>query len=375
MSSVVLFVVVLVALAVAVAFLTPASTAPITDQQGRPVPGSIAVLEKVMLGGVPQGLLIRGRNLANPVLLYLHGGPGTSELGLVRVHNMAALEAHFTVVVWDQRGAARSFSALEPRSGMNVEQLISDAHELAVALCRRFGQPRIYLVGHSWGSALGALTVARYPELFLAYVGVGQVVDMMEGERLSYQWTLARAEEAQDTRSVAKLKAIGAPPYSGDLRSKVIAQRPILARYGGEVHGNPRGGLFVTLACLLKTSETSWPDRLNFFRGLFASMRLLWPQILSINLLEQAPELKVPVYLLEGRHDHEAPSALAERYFQVLVAPRKTLLWFEDSAHFVNTEEADAFNRFFIDRLLPETSPTARERGRPGLPVTIGGVP
>jgi pimeloyl-ACP methyl ester carboxylesterase len=251
---------------------------------------------------------------------------------------------------------------------MNIEQFISDAHELSVLLCRRFDQEKIYLVGHSWGSALGVLTVERYPELYHAYVGIGQTVNMLEGERISYEWTLAQAERAHDSRSVAKLKKIGMPPYSGDLRSKVMAQRGILAKYGGEVHGNPRGGLFIVLGCLLKATEYSWPDRINFFRGVFASMRLMWPQILSIDLMEQAPELKVPVYFLEGRHDYESPSILAEQYYQVLEAPRKTLVWFENSAHFVNTEEADAFNQFFVGQLLPEThrpESTAVHAGHP----------
>jgi pimeloyl-ACP methyl ester carboxylesterase len=190
----------LLAALVAIACLIPGSTAPIADAQGRPVPGSIAVLEKVTLGGVEQSLLIRGRNVANPVLLYLHGGPGTSELGMVRAYNIPALERHLTVVVWDQRGAGKSFAALEPVSGMNVEQLISDAHELTVLLCQRFDQKKIYLVGHSWGSALGALTVARYPGLYHAYVGIGQAVNIREGERISYEWTLAQAEKAHDSR-------------------------------------------------------------------------------------------------------------------------------------------------------------------------------
>jgi pimeloyl-ACP methyl ester carboxylesterase len=345
---------------VAVLAVLPGTTAPITDEWGRYVPGSVAELERVTLGGVPQGLLIRGRSAANPVLLFLHGGPGTSELGMLRTYNLPVLEQHFTVAVWDQRGAALSFAALEPESGMTVEQFIADTRELAAMLCQRFQQEKIYLAGHSWGSLLGALTVQRYPELFHAYVGIGQAVNMLEGERISYSWTLEQARSAGDLRSVAKLEKIGAPPYSGDLRSKVIAQRAILARYGGEVHGNPRGGLFIVLACLLKTSEYGWRDRFNFFRGIFASMRLMWPQILSIDLMKQVPVLEVPVYFLEGRHDYEAPSILAERYFQALVAPRKVLVWFERSAHFVNTEEPEAFNRFFIDRLLPETRPPGK---------------
>ena len=314
-----------VALLLALAWLIPASTAPITDPHGRPLPGSITVLERVMLGGVEQSLLIRGRSTANPVLLYLHGGPGTSELGMVRIHNLPSLEAHFTVVVWDQRGAGKSYAAVEPESGMTVEQLISDTRELSELLRRRFQQPRIFLVGHSWGSALGVLTVRRWPELFHAFVGIGQVVNVLEGERLSYRWTLEQAERAHDTRSMARLKAIGAPPYLGDLRSKLMTQRRILARYGGEVHGSRGGGMSTLLGCLLRARDYSWADRINVFRGVFAGMRLLWPQLLSIDLMAQAPALAVPVYFLEGRHDHEAPSVLAERYLEVLRAPRKAI--------------------------------------------------
>jgi len=337
------------------AWLRPRSTATIVDGTGKALPGSMASLERVQLGGVEQGLLIRSQNVANPVLLYLHGGPGTSELGMVRVHNMPVLEAHYTVAVWDQRGAGLSYAARVPESGMTVEQFIADAHELTLLLCRRFEQRKIFLVGHSWGSLLGVLTVQRHPELYHAYVGVGQAVDMREGERISYEWTLAQARKAGDTRSVARLEAIGPPPYLGALRPKLMTQRRLLSKYGGEVHENPGGGVPTLLRGLLASSEYSWPDRVNVFRGIFANMRLMWPKIASIDLRALVPELEVPVYFLEGRYDYEAPAVLAELYFQKLRAPRKELIWFERSAHFVNTEEADKFNRFFVDRLVQET--------------------
>ena len=136
-------IVMLATLLAVLAWLRPRSTAAIVDTQGRPLPGSVATLEQVKLGGVEQGLLIRGHNAANPVLLYLHGGPGTSELGMVRKHNLPVLEKHYTVAVWDQRGAGLSYAAREPESGMNVEQFIADAHELTLLLCRRFQQPKI----------------------------------------------------------------------------------------------------------------------------------------------------------------------------------------------------------------------------------------
>jgi pimeloyl-ACP methyl ester carboxylesterase len=128
-----------------------------------------------------------------------------------------------------------------------------------------------------------------------------------------------------------------------------------LGKYGGEVHGNPRGGLSTVLRGLLGAREYSWPDKINVIRGIFAGMRLMWPKIVDIDLRVQAPEITVPVYFLEGRFDYEAPSVLAERYLQLLKSPLKELVWFEQSAHFVHTEDADKFNAFFVDRLRKET--------------------
>jgi pimeloyl-ACP methyl ester carboxylesterase len=123
-----------------------------------------------------------------------------------------------------------------------------------------------------------------------------------------------------------------------------------LGKYGGEVYGNSRGGFFITIGSLLKATEYSWIDRINFFRGIFASMRLIWPQLLNVDLMVQASELKVPVYFLEGKHDYEAPSLLAEQYYETLKAPGKKLIWFENSAHFLNAEEVDKFNEFLSSR-------------------------
>lgn len=342
----------IIVVGILIACLIPGRTAPITDVQGIPIPGSVASLERTKLGGVEQWILIRGENAANPVLLFLHGGPGTSEMTLLRKYNLAVLEKHFTVVVWDQRGAGKSYAAINPEAGMNIEQFVSDAHELTLLLCRRFNRRRICLAGHSWGSILGVLTVKKYPELYDAYIGIGQVVNMLEGERVSYEWTLAQATQANDTKSVRKLKAMGVPPYSGHWQSKVIAQRGILAKYGGEVYGNRRGGVFVLVRSLLEAVEYSWIDRLNFFRGISASMRLMWPQLLRVNLLEQAAELEVPVYFLEGKHDYESPSRLADQYYQALKAPGKKLVWFEHSAHLLNAEEPEKFNEFFVKEVL-----------------------
>ncbi|HEV7665876.1 MAG TPA: alpha/beta fold hydrolase, partial [Chloroflexota bacterium] len=130
-----------------------AYTPPITDAGGNVLAGSIASMEQVRLGGVDQWVVIRGNNTANPVLLFLSGGPGGSELPMVR-HNLAPLESHFTIVVWEQRGAGKSYAA-GPVENITAAQLESDAHELTLLLEQRFNQPKIYLLGSSWGTILG----------------------------------------------------------------------------------------------------------------------------------------------------------------------------------------------------------------------------
>ncbi len=173
---------------------------------------SVAEIEYLRLGGVDQWVMIRGESLANPPLILLHGGPGLSETGFFR-HFNAPLEKSFTVVYWDQRGAGKSFDRNIPRSSMTVEQFIADLDELVEAVCKRVGKTKVAIFGHSWGSALGVLYAARFPEKVAAYVGSGQIGDWPAGESASYAFALAEAQRRSNRRAVKKLRAIGPPPY------------------------------------------------------------------------------------------------------------------------------------------------------------------
>ena len=128
------------------------------------------------MGGVEQWILIRGNDTAKPILLFLHGGPGSPMMVMQRPH-LGKLEKSFVVVQWDQRGSGKSYSAIIPNADMNIQQFISDTHELTELLCRRFHQKKIYLIGHSWGTALGTMTAQKYPESYYAYIGIAQVVN------------------------------------------------------------------------------------------------------------------------------------------------------------------------------------------------------
>jgi len=324
----------------------------------------IAILEKVRLGGCDQWVLERSEDVRNPVLLYLHGGPGTSQLTSNR-RNTRHLEKYFTVVNWDQRGAGKSYRAIRDTGRMNIGQFVADTRELTLYLLAKFHQERLVLAGHSWGSVIAALTVAKFPELYSCYVGIGQVACVEEGESASYWWTLEQARKRQDRRAVAALVTMGAPPYQGDWRKKVVTQRSYLARFGGEVHKSRTGAFGLVVRNLMFSREYTLADRVRYFRGILGSMRLLWPELSQVDLFTSVPELKVPVFFMEGRSDWEAPYELAERYFDSIKAPSKELIWFDRSAHLPNSEERDLFNEVMVAKVLPLARET--EGGAEGL--------
>jgi len=326
----------------------PAGTPPVRSKHKGAQ--SIAGLEPIEIGGVKQWLLQRGADVANPILLFIHGGPGISQMVLNRA-NTAPLEQYFTVVNWDQRGAGKSHKAIHDKAGMNIPQFVSDLGEVAQHLLCKFGKQRLTLVGRSWGTAIGMLAVAKYPELFHAYVGIGQLTDVLESEKASYRWALEQALAAKDRDAIHELSEMGAPPYSGNWLEKFIAERKYICRYGGEVWGNSHGSNLKIARSVLWGQEYNIADRVSFFHVAKQSLRLLQPQLMKVNLFQEVPEVKVPIFFIAGRHDHVVPQSVAHRYYEALKAPHKEWHWFEESAHMPDFEEKEKFQKFLVERV------------------------
>ena len=302
-----------------------------------PSPTPIASIEKISLGGVDQWISLRSRNTSNPVMLFLHGGPGTANISFAR-KSQRLLEQDFTVVNWDQRGSGRSYSRDLRREDMTIDRFVTDAEELVESLERRFAQEKIFLVGHSWGSIVGAMLAGKRPELFRAYIGIGQVVHMARGEELSYSFTLDEAEKRGHGRAVRQLRRIGRPPYK-DLASAGI-QRKWLGRFNGATYrGSPVG----TLLRYLSLRDTRPLDFLRFIRGAMFSLRSLEDEQMKVDLFNDLPEIEVPVQFCCGRRDYNVPQELVVEYVRELRAPRKRVVWFERSAHLPNFEEPAVF--------------------------------
>jgi len=323
------------------------TTRPFTHASGVAVRGSVAEFRPVILGGARQWLVIRGRSARDPILIWLHGGPGTEELGMLRHHN-AVLEDHYLVVYWTQRGTGRSFDAAIPAASMTPERFVADLDELVGMLQRRFGQRKVVLVGHSWGSALGVLYAQAHPGKVAVYVGIGQVTNEAANETRSYAYTLAAARRAGDATAIGELTAIGPPPYSV---AATGIERKWLDRFGGAFH---RPVPFRELVwASVQASEAGWLDLVNYGPGSDFSMRTLWPQIVKLDLSTTARHFAMPVFIIAGRFDRNSDAGLAHDYFATLTAPQKAFVWFEGSAHSPPFEQPAAFNDYLIRTVLP----------------------
>mgnify|MGYP000406148181 FL=1 len=330
-----------------------ASTPPILDTQGQAIPNSIAVMEKVKLGGAEEWMTIRGKDSRNPVLLFLAGGPGGTQLVTAR-RALTRLEDRFVVVNWEQPGAGKSFDAID-RSKLTPDRYITDAHELVLNLRQRFGKEKVYVLGESWGSALGIMVVQRYPELFQAFIGTGQMVAFLENDRICYDFALRLAQERGDTNQVEKLKQQGPPPYYGkDVLWKSAAYLSETFDYMNKNPAIANPG-FNTLQDLAG-SEYGLYDKLNFVRGLLDTFGVVYLQLWDVDFRKQATRLEVPVYFLIGRHDVNAQPKLTEEYFNLLTAPRKELIWFENSGHNPWMNETEKFVDTIVNKILNPVS-------------------
>jgi pimeloyl-ACP methyl ester carboxylesterase len=331
-----------IALCAGFALLTQftASTPPIRNEEGNKMEGSISELRQITLNGRKEWISIRSENRENPVLLFLAGGPGGSQMAAVR-YDLGELEKHFVVVNWDQAGSGKSYGAADIGS-LTVNTYIEDGYALTKYLCETFKQDKIYLVGESWGSALGIFLIDRAPELFHAFIGTGQMISFLETEVIDYRLALEIAREKDDTKTVNTLKANGQPPYYGrDVTWKSATYLQYLSTY---MAANPdiHNGGYNTLRDLF-SSEYGILDKINYFRGIVSTFNSVYPQLYNVDLRKNYKEIDVPVYFFLGRHDINAPTSFVEDYFELLHAPSKEIVWFEHSGHSPWINESERF--------------------------------
>lgn len=334
-----------------VALVRPASTDPIVDANGDRVEGSIAELVTVPIGGHDQSLMLRGVDADAPVLLFLEGGPGGTATGSMRFAGQE-LEQSFVVATWDQRGTGRSADEFEPSSTLTLDQMVSDTIEVSEYLRDRFDEQAIYVVGSSWGTTLGVLAVQQRPDLYRAYIGTGQMVDQFETDQLMYADSLAYAERTGNEAFAKRLRDIGAPPYDDTLAyTQALASNPEWVDY-------PRGedyDLMAEYPQSLFVKEFTLTEQFRAASGMFETFAVLYPQLADVDFRRTVPELEVPVYLIEGSYEAPGRSALAFEWFDMLDAPSKEVVVFENSGHTPQRDEPGRFAEYLASVVLAQT--------------------
>jgi pimeloyl-ACP methyl ester carboxylesterase len=330
-----------------------AATPPIRDAKGDPLPGSIATLEKVNLNGSEQWITIRGHDVRKPILLYLGmGGPGGG--GFATRTLFEPLEKDFVVVSWDEPGTGKSYNAV-PISGLTKQRFVDDAHALTLYLRDRFHQDKIYVYGVSWTSILGVWLVQQYPDLYYAYIGNGQMVNTTENDAMGYEFALDYLAKRGDTKTLETLRRNGPPPYRGeDMLGKYVAYLDVL----NDSMGSPPYTVIVPIIPFI-APEYGLVDKVNHTRGLIESFQVVYPQLENLEFTTQAAKLDVPVYIFVGRNDVNAMASLVERYYDVLQAPRKELIWLE-GGHGLGDENMGKFVDVMVNKVLAQTYPNRR---------------
>lgn len=310
-------------------------------------PNGISEAAFVKLGGIEQWVTIRGEDRDNPVILMLHGGPGSATSMMSAVWR--GWEKDFTVVQWDQRGSGRTFGKNGENEGpMTIDRLKRDGIELAQYLITHLHKRKIILLGHSWGSELGVLMVKAEPGLFFAYVGTGQVVAKSEKETVLYNRLMAKLKAANDNDGIAKLQAIGAPPYESE--EELGRQRSLQNRF--EV-ASERALEDKMTPIVLYAPDTSLSDIYAYVQGKDFAGEALYQEVLGYDARKLGRDFAVPMFVFNGDHDLTTPHDLAKAWFDTIEAPQKEFVILKGGGHAALLTMPDVFLTELVARVRP----------------------
>lgn len=313
----------------------------------------VDIKEQVVLNGLKQTIHIKGNNESNPVLLFLHGGPGVTNRHSVMTGNDDLLD-DFTIVAWDQRGTAGSYFGCKKET-LTIDQLTKDAAALVDYLCNKFHKEKIFAIGGSWGSLLGCNLLKCYPEKLAAFIGFGQVVNLDLNERISWKFCVDEATKANDTKSLKILNEIGEPVnavYKGGF-SGMMKQRRIMMKYGGYSKNEGKRNYFdAMLKPILKSGEYTFKELIGYILGYKFVLTEMWEEMGHVDFNKTHIKFTKPIFILDGRLDKNTPSELVEDWFNKIEAPVKELHWFDESGHNPMFDEPEKFKKLLKDKFL-----------------------
>jgi pimeloyl-ACP methyl ester carboxylesterase len=334
---------------------SPGKIEPYSDDSGKPLPLSISEKTFVKIGGVNQGMFIKGKNINNPVLLYVHGGPAFPNYFLIDKFK-PKLEDYFTICYWEQRGGGLSYTAEVTVESMNFNQLASDATEVTNYLRKRFGKEKIYIMAHSGGTPIALLAVQKEPKLYNAYIGMGQMTYQAESEKMAYTYMLEKYAADGNQKRMNELKKY--PVLASDSNIAAYYKSPIRDAYMhelgiGTMHkmNSVFWGVFMPVwTCKAYT----FTEKINIWQSkfLFLPKTNLINEMLETDFTATILTLGVPVYFFSGKYDLTVNINLSKAYLSKLHAPLKGFYTFNNSAHSPLFEEPELVRQIIETDIL-----------------------
>ncbi|PAD66760.1 alpha/beta hydrolase [Bacillus sp. 7586-K] len=302
---------------------------------------SIAILEKVKINDSELEVMIRGVDKTNPIIIFVHGGPGCSEIPYVRKYQ-DILEEHFTIVHYDQRGSGKSYQFFEDYSNITTDQHVEDLLALTDYIKDEFSQEKVLLIGHSFGTYIGMKAADKAPEKYAAYIGIGQVANHTKSEMNSLEYTIHQAEQAGNVKDVEKLKSLEDSIKNGETHTP----RDLVRKYGGAARLiNDNMDYYIGF---LMNPEYNLLDCFRYLRGISATQGILLTEERENDITTLVSSLDIPLYIVMGKYDYMTATKAAKDYYDHLTSPKKDFIVFENSAHYPQFEEEKPFADWLI---------------------------
>ena len=338
--------VIIVAAIITLFALSPGKIDPLLDQEGNTYPNGIAERVMIDVGDMELGAFLLGENIDNPILLYMHGGPGMPTLFMDTAHYYPErLEKYFTVCYLDQRGTASSYDKKMPLDKLNYEVMIEDTKVVTDYLSERFAQEKIYLYGVSWGTYLTTKTAHKYPDSYMAVINSGQVADSVRSERETYDYLVTLSTQDNDTEALSLLekynpdedpKALTSAEYLYNVRA------PLVEKYLLGTSHFHKSGVMDALGALSTFKGYKVFEKLNTYKSSMVSLEHVGnsaPEDILSNFAQQ----DVPFFIIMGEYDYQTTANLAKEFYEKIDAPIKEFVLFKDAAHIIPADYPQAF--------------------------------
>lgn len=301
--------------------------------------------EYIKINGIEQYLLHHTISAELPVLLFLHGGPGMAESTFAYAFQKE-LSSFFNIVHWDQRGAGKTLTKAKRNSNYpSCEELIDDLFQIVTYLKKKYKKEKIVILGHSWGSVLGTLFVLKYPQEVLYYIGAGQVIDIVENERIGYEKVKELIIKAGNKKDLGCLEKIGVYPeknYEKPMIKKLQRVRILQGKYKVGMNFIP------IIKTLIKSPLFRLSDITSLFKGMNNNKKL-WEFLFSHSLYEESRDYRIPVFYILGDRDFQAPHTIASGYFDSINAPNKKMFIIKEAGHFMMLDQPKLFTNALAD--------------------------